>query len=87
MTKAGLLGAFEIDVYEGPDEYLFGEEKGLLEVLECNLPMPRILPPFPRGLVPDRGIAEPDAGEQCGDPRERAAHRALRRRVVSETGD
>jgi NADH-quinone oxidoreductase subunit F len=59
MTKAGLLGAFEIDVYEGPDEYLFGEEKGLMEVLEGNLPMPRILPPFQEGLFATAGSPNP----------------------------
>jgi NADH:ubiquinone oxidoreductase subunit F (NADH-binding) len=59
MTKAGLLGAFEIDVFEGPDEYLFGEEKGLMEVLEGNLPMPRILPPFQEGLFATAGSPNP----------------------------
>jgi NADH-quinone oxidoreductase subunit F len=59
MTKAGLLGTFEIVVYEGPDEYLFGEEKGLMEVLEGNLPMPRILPPFQEGLFATAGSPNP----------------------------
>lgn len=59
MTKAGLLGAFEIEVFEGPDEYLFGEEKGLMEVLEGNLPMPRILPPFQEGLFASAGSPNP----------------------------
>ena len=34
----------------GPEEYLFGEEKGLLEVIEGNDPMPRWLPPYLHGL-------------------------------------
>ena len=59
MTAAGLLGAFQIDVHEGPDEYLFGEEKGLMEVLEGNLPMPRILPPYQEGLFATAGSPNP----------------------------
>ena len=34
----------------GPEEYLFGEEKALLEVIEGNDPMPRWLPPYVHGL-------------------------------------
>jgi NADH-quinone oxidoreductase subunit F len=59
MTKAGLLGAFGIEVHEGPGEYLFGEEKALLEVIEGNLPMPRILPPFQEGLFATAGSPNP----------------------------
>ena len=50
FTEAGLLGAMPIQVDEGPDEYLFGEEKALLEVIEGNPPLPRILPPYQEGL-------------------------------------
>ena len=34
----------------GPEEYLFGEETGLLEVVEGNDPLPRELPPYLVGL-------------------------------------
>ena len=61
LTSAGFLGAFPIDVHEGPDEYLFGEEKALLEVLEGNLPMPRILPPYQEGLYASPGSPNPTA--------------------------
>ena len=61
MTEAGLLGAFPIAVHEGPDEYLFGEEKALLEVIEGNLPMPRILPPYQEGLFATAGAPNPTA--------------------------
>jgi NADH:ubiquinone oxidoreductase subunit F (NADH-binding) len=61
MTEAGLLGAFTIHVHEGPDEYLFGEEKALLEVLEGNPPMPRILPPYQEGLFASVGSPNPTA--------------------------
>jgi NADH-quinone oxidoreductase subunit F len=35
---------------QGPDEYLFGEETALLEVVEGEAPLPRLLPPFEHGL-------------------------------------
>jgi len=34
----------------GPDEYLFGEEKALLAVIEGGLPLPRVFPPYIHGL-------------------------------------
>ncbi|MBW3659938.1 MAG: SLBB domain-containing protein, partial [Actinobacteria bacterium] len=42
--------ADRIEVVLGPDEYLFGEETGMLEVIEGKLPLPRILPPYQSGL-------------------------------------
>ncbi|HEX2701249.1 MAG TPA: NADH-ubiquinone oxidoreductase-F iron-sulfur binding region domain-containing protein [Acidimicrobiales bacterium] len=50
MAAAGMLEGLTISVVAGPDEYLFGEEKALLEVIEGNDPLPRILPPFQHGL-------------------------------------
>ena len=50
MAEAGWKRADEIDIVGGPDEYLFGEEKALLEVIEGKLPMPRLVPPFQIGL-------------------------------------
>jgi len=61
FTEAGLLGTFTIELHEGPDEYLFGEEKAMLEVIEGNLPMPRILPPFQEGLFATAGSPNPTA--------------------------
>ncbi len=51
MAPAGLLGDVPIRIVEGPDDYLFGEEKGLLEVIEGNDPLPRLVPPYIEGLV------------------------------------
>ncbi len=34
----------------GPDSYLFGEEKGLLEVVDGRAPMPRFFPPYMYGV-------------------------------------
>ncbi len=50
MAEAGWRGADRIQLAFGSDEYLFGEEKAMLEVIEGKLPMPRILPPYELGL-------------------------------------
>jgi NADH-quinone oxidoreductase subunit F len=42
--------AEEIELVLGPDEYLYGEEKALLEVIEGGLPLPRVFPPYIHGL-------------------------------------
>jgi NADH-quinone oxidoreductase subunit F len=39
----------------GPDAYLFGEEKAMLEVIEGNDPKPRLYPPYMRGLFETQG--------------------------------
>ena len=50
MSEAGWLEGLEVRVVTGPEEYLFGEEKALLEVIEGNDPLPRWLPPYLHGL-------------------------------------
>src|SRR5579864_5961618 len=50
MTAAGALGQVPLTIVEGPDEYLFGEEKALLEVIEGKAPLPRMFPPYQQGL-------------------------------------
>ncbi|MCU1430389.1 MAG: NADH-quinone oxidoreductase subunit [Actinomycetia bacterium] len=50
MAAAGLLGDLSFTIARGPDEYLFGEEKAMLEVIEGNDPLPRVLPPYLHGL-------------------------------------
>lgn len=50
MTDAGLLGEVPIRLGTGPDDYLLGEEKGLLEAIEGRPPLPRWLPPYVVGL-------------------------------------
>ncbi|MBW3604860.1 MAG: SLBB domain-containing protein, partial [Actinobacteria bacterium] len=49
-AAAGWPRATEIRIVPGPDEYLFGEESAMLEVVEGKLPLPRILPPYQTGL-------------------------------------
>jgi NADH:ubiquinone oxidoreductase subunit F (NADH-binding) len=50
-----------IHITEGPDEYLFGEETGLLQVIEGDLPLPRWLPPFQHGLFATTDQPHPTA--------------------------
>jgi NADH-quinone oxidoreductase subunit F len=52
MGQEGLLEGYEIAIVPGPDEYLFGEEKALLNVIEGAGPLPREAhyPPYERGL-------------------------------------
>jgi NADH-quinone oxidoreductase subunit F len=50
MAEADLLCDAPLSLIAGPEEYLFGEEKALLEVVEGNDPMPRWLPPYLHGL-------------------------------------
>lgn len=50
MAARSLLCDAPVSLVGGPEEYLFGEEKGLLEVIEGNEPMPRWLPPYQHGL-------------------------------------
>ena len=38
-------------VFEGPDEYLYGEETALLETIDGRGPFPRVVPPFPSACV------------------------------------
>ena len=50
MADANLIGDAPISLIAGPEEYRFGEEEALLEVIEGNDPMPRWLPPYMHGL-------------------------------------
>jgi NADH:ubiquinone oxidoreductase subunit F (NADH-binding) len=50
LTAHPRFGGLSITLVLGPDEYLFGEEKALLEVIEGNDPLPRLLPPYEHGL-------------------------------------
>jgi NADH-quinone oxidoreductase subunit F len=59
VRAAGWAGADRVEVVLGPDEYLFGEESALLEVIEGKLPLPRILPPYQSGLF---------GGGEAGNP-------------------
>lgn len=51
VERAGWSQDIEMRVVEGPDEYLYGEETALIEVLDGRAPLPRIAPPWRRGVV------------------------------------
>ncbi|MBK5268610.1 MAG: SLBB domain-containing protein [Acidimicrobiia bacterium] len=63
IEQAGWLDGLEVKVSAGPEEYLFGEEKALLEVIEGNDPLPRWLPPYLHGLF----ATTPQLGWQAHD--------------------
>ena len=46
---AGWVDGVDVDVLEGPSEYLYGEETALLEVLDGRAPFPRLAPPYRHG--------------------------------------
>ena len=50
MGGTQLIGDVPVTLVTGPDEYLFGEEKALLEVIEGEDPLPRLFPPYVYGL-------------------------------------
>jgi NADH-quinone oxidoreductase subunit F len=60
MRMAGVLPAsISCSVFEGPDEYLYGEESALLETIDGRGPFPRVVPPYRVGLLdqgPHRGV-------------------------------
>ncbi len=51
VQRAGWCAKVQIEIVEGPAEYLFGEETALLEVVEGRPPFPRIAPPWRRGSI------------------------------------
>lgn len=70
MADANLLGDAPVTLIGGPEEYLFGEEKALLEVIEGNDPMPRWLPPYLHGLyasTPQEGWSAGSGGVDADD--------------------
>jgi NADH:ubiquinone oxidoreductase subunit F (NADH-binding) len=50
VQDAGWLDDVLVEVNAGPEEYLVGEETGLLEVLDGRPPFPRVAPPYRRGV-------------------------------------
>ena len=54
LREAGAFDGLEFRLVEGPEEYLFGEEKALLNVIDGEGPLPREAhnPPYEVGLKP-----------------------------------
>lgn len=46
-----LPASIDCTVFEGPDEYLYGEESALLETIDGRGPFPRVVPPYRVGLL------------------------------------
>lgn len=65
VKAAGWADRVSLDVFEGPNEYLYGEETALLEAIDGRYPFPRIAPPYRRG---DREVVETaaDLGTRSG---------------------
>jgi len=70
MQQAGICADCRVTVVPGPDEYLFGEEKALLEAVEGKPPLPRLLPPYEHGLFASDVVTgwEPTAGVASANP-------------------
>jgi NADH-quinone oxidoreductase subunit F len=49
IHAAGWATDVDISVFEGPPEYLYGEETGLLEAVDGRGPFPRVAPPYRHG--------------------------------------
>ena len=64
MQAAGICTDCEVTLVAGPEEYLFGEEKAMLEVIEGGAPMPRLLPPHEHGLF----ATAPQTGWEAKEP-------------------
>jgi hypothetical protein len=60
MDAVGWSEGVVIEIFEGPGEYLYGEETGLLEVIDGRHPFPRVAPPYRHG-VDEVGAEETDA--------------------------
>ncbi len=77
MAAAGWADGVQIDLVRGPDEYLFGEEKALLEVIEGEDPLPRLFPPYLYGLFTTSPQVGWSAGRTLADDRPDGANPTL----------
>jgi NADH-quinone oxidoreductase subunit F len=50
IDAEGWTASVPVSVVTGPEEYLFGEETALLEVIDGRPPFPRIAPPYREGV-------------------------------------
>ena len=51
IQREGWADGIDLEVFEGPEEYLYGEETALLETVDGRYPFPRIAPPYRRGVT------------------------------------
>lgn len=67
LQSSGMCDDCTVTIVGGPEEYLFGEEKALLEVIEGKPPLPRWFPPYIQGLFaasPQEGWEAAPHGDQ-----------------------
>jgi len=65
VQASDLATGVQLDLVEGPPEYLLGEETALLEAIDGRYPFPRIAPPYRRG-VDEIVETEPDLTSESG---------------------
>jgi NADH-quinone oxidoreductase subunit F len=82
MAAERFLADVEVHLVTGPEEYLFGEEKALLEVIEGGDPLPRWLPPYLHGLF----ATAPQLGWQAAEPSPAATTTEAHRRAPARRG-
>ena len=62
VQARGWTDGIAVTAFEGPSEYLYGEETALLEAIDGRPPLPRVAPPFRHGMDEvgdgDEGAAE-----------------------------
>lgn len=58
VRAVGWLDGVDIEVFDGPNEYLYGEETAMLEAIDGRPPFPRIAPAYRRGVheIVDRAV-------------------------------
>jgi NADH-quinone oxidoreductase subunit F len=68
LHDAGWSEDVALELFAGPDEYLFGEETGLLAVIDGHPPFPRVQPPYRHGVdeVFEDDTAEPEMAAPGG---------------------
>ncbi|HEX6312671.1 MAG TPA: NADH-ubiquinone oxidoreductase-F iron-sulfur binding region domain-containing protein [Acidimicrobiia bacterium] len=62
IERARQADGIGLTVFEGPNEYLYGEETALLEAIDGREPFPRVAPPFRHG-VDELGDGEASAAD------------------------
>lgn len=77
FAEAEIAKGIRIELVRGPDAYLFGEEKALLEVIEGEEPLPRLFPPYIYGLFTTSPQMGWSAGSTLDDPGRAGANPTL----------
>lgn len=65
FEQQGLFEKGFLKIVLGPDDYLLGEEKGLLECIDGRQPMPRFFPPYMVGVGVNATETNPTVVNNC----------------------